>query len=207
MYASAFVLGFHGCDESVGERVLAGEDHIHRSGNKHDWLGHGVYFWENSPQRAMEWAHFIKNRPDLFRNRIAKPFVVGAIIDLGRCLDLTEASALGIVKTAHAAFKAAVELAGSPLPVNQPGGRGDEDLVKRHLDCAVINYVHELRRNQRLPAFDTVRGAFLEGRPLYEGARIMEKTHIQLCVRNRASILGYFRPMTSFRSNSSSPEP
>jgi hypothetical protein len=25
MYASAFVLGFHGCDESVGERILAAE--------------------------------------------------------------------------------------------------------------------------------------------------------------------------------------
>ncbi|MGD1031840.1 MAG: hypothetical protein ABSA05_11955 [Opitutaceae bacterium] len=195
MYASAFVLGFHGCDEAVGERVLAGKDHLHRSANKYDWLGHGVYFWENSPQRAAEWARFIKTRPELFRSRIERPFVVGAIIDLGECLDLTEASSLGMVKTAHAEFKAAFELAGFPLPVNQPGGKGDEDLVKRHLDCAVINYVHDLRRKRRRPRFDTVRGAFFEGKPLYDGAKIMAKTHIQLCVRSRSSILGYFRPM------------
>lgn len=67
--------------------------------------------------------------------------------------------------------------------------------MKRHLDCAVINYAHEVRRKEKMPGFDSVRGAFFEGKPLYEGARIMEKTHIQLCVRNPDSILGYFRPV------------
>jgi hypothetical protein len=64
------------------------------------------------------------------------------------------------------------------------------------LDCAVINYVHALREgDKRLPPFESVRGAFSEGQPLYDGARIMAKTHIQICVRHSASIRGYFRPI------------
>ena len=37
-------------------------------------------------------------------------------------------------------------------------------LLKRHLDCAVINFVHLLREREGLEAFDTLRGVFT-GRP------------------------------------------
>lgn len=195
MYASAFVLGFHGCDESVGERVLAGKDHLVPSANDYDWLGHGIYFWENSPERAKQWAEFLAKHSPKSRNRIAKPFVVGAIIDLGDCLDLTEASSLGLVRSGFYEMKLAMESIGLDLPKNEPGSRGDEDLLKRKLDCTVINYVHAMRDDEdELKPFDSVRGAFSEGQPLYDGAKIMAKTHIQICVRKRSSIRGYFRP-------------
>jgi hypothetical protein len=196
MYASAFVLGFHGCDERVGERVLAGQTHLRSSGNVYDWLGHGIYFWENSPKRALQWAEYVAAHPKRFATRIERPFVLGAIIDLGRCLDLTEAGSLEIVKAGYEDMKRGFDAVGAPLPTNDPAGDTDEDLVKRKLDCAVINFVHELRENEHLDPFDSVRGAFFEGRPLYEGARISAKTHIQLCVRNSAAIHGYFRPLT-----------
>lgn len=196
MYASAFVLGFHGCDESVGERVLAGKDHLVPSTNDYDWLGHGIYFWENSPERAKQWAEFLSKHSPKPRDRIAKPFVIGAIIDLGNCLDLTEASSLGLVRSGFSEMRLAMESIGIDLPKNEPGARGDEDLLKRKLDCTVINYVHAMRDNEDgLKPFDSVRGAFSEGQPLYDGAKIMAKTHIQICVRNRASVRGYFRPL------------
>jgi len=50
----SFVLGFHGCDRRVAERVFAGKSTLKSSENDYDWLGHGVYFWENNPQRAMD---------------------------------------------------------------------------------------------------------------------------------------------------------
>jgi hypothetical protein len=75
--------------------------------------------------------------------------------------------------------------------------RDDIDLVKRHLDCAVVNFVHLLRERERLDPFDTVRGVFTEGGELYPGAKILAKTHVQVCVRNpKKSIKGYFRPLT-----------
>lgn len=200
MYASAFVLGFHGCDESVGERVLAGKDQLRPSENAYDWLGHGIYFWENSPGRAIEWAKFVRDNPSLFKTKIQTPFVVGAVVEFRACLDLTEAESLEIVRAGYEDMKGVFDAVGSDvleMPRNEAGGRGDEDLVKRKLDCAVINWVHAMRAERGLSAFDCVRGAFQEGSALYEGAGIRAKTHIQLCVRSRASIRGYFRPIVS----------
>jgi hypothetical protein len=36
--ASAFVLGYHGCDKAVGEKVLANQEHLRSSDNNYDWL-------------------------------------------------------------------------------------------------------------------------------------------------------------------------
>jgi hypothetical protein len=195
MYVSSFALGFHGCDESVGEKILRGEEHLTVSDNDYDWLGSGIYFWENSPKRALHWANFIKDNPNLFENQIKKPFVVGAIIDLGHCLDLMEAGSLELLKVAFEEFKKNFDLVGTPLPKNEKGGQNDEDLVKRKLDCAVINYLHDLRKEKEMAPFESVRGAFWEGTPVYEGARIMAQTHIQICVRETTNIRGYFRPI------------
>jgi hypothetical protein len=59
----------------------------------------------------------------------------------------------------------------------------------------VINHAHSLReRVQGVPQYQTVRSPFMEGEPLYEGAGFLEKTHIQVAVRDVAMIKGYFRP-------------
>lgn len=197
MFAASFVLGYHGCDKRVGERILRNDDHVAVSRNRYDWLGEGAYFWENSPERALQWAEFLKKHPPQPDRRIRSPFVIGAIIDLGNCLDLTDASSLKIVRGGYEEFQRATVLADAELPVNEPALDDDTDLVKRHLDCAVINFVHLLREREGLDAFDTVRGVFTEGAPLYPGAKILAKTHMQICVRNpQASIKGYFRPLS-----------
>jgi hypothetical protein len=197
MFATSFVLGYHGCDEKTGERILAGE-HVSLSRNAYDWLGTGAYFWENSPERALSWAKFLRKHPPSRSRKIDKPFVVGAIIDLGNCLDLSDAGSLAIIRSGFEQFKKTFESARAQLPVNERAHSRDEDLVKRHLDCAVVNFVHALRERSGLRAFDTVRGIFTEGGDLYPGAKIQAKTHVQVCVRNPAiSVKGYFRPLRS----------
>jgi hypothetical protein len=197
MFATSFVLGYHGCDRKVGEGILRNDEHVAISKNRYDWLGEGAYFWENSPERAREWAEFLRKHPPHPRGRITEPFVIGAVIDLGNCLDLADATSLQIVRAGYDEFHRTNVLAGAELPVNEPAHSDDIDLVKRHLDCAVVNFVHLLREREGLVAFDTVRGVFTEGGELYPGARIMAKTHVQVCVRNpKRSIKAYFRPMT-----------
>ena len=43
---SNLIIGFHGCDQTVVDKVLAGEENLIPSTNDYDWLGNGIYFWE-----------------------------------------------------------------------------------------------------------------------------------------------------------------
>ena len=194
MIPSGVVLAYHGCDREVGEQVLSGTSEIQISTNDYDWLGSGAYFWEGGPQRALEWARILQQRPSSSRGKIHHPFVVGAVILPGLCLDLTEADSLQLLGTAFARYTFLSSLSDTPLPQNLPGSTDDDDLVKRHLDCAVFNFLHEYRTGSDEPAFDTIRCPFFEGKPVFPGSKIAALTHIQWCVRNpHKSVLGYFR--------------
>jgi hypothetical protein len=86
MYASLpnFILGFHGCDQSVADDVINGKTTLVASQNDYDWLGHGIYFWENNPSRALEYAQVLRNNPERNNKSVVKePAVLGVIIDLG----------------------------------------------------------------------------------------------------------------------------
>lgn len=187
------LLGFHGTDESTAEKVLAGKEHLSGSNNDYDWLGNGIYFWEYSPERALEFATSSLTKSKQTKGKIKDPAVVGAVIDPGVCLNLLEASALQQLKTAYDLLKSH---RGDEMPEN----KGGVDMLIRHLDCAVIETVHLLRafpmNDITLPAYDTVRGAFWEGAELYPSAGFKEKNHVQICVRNPDCIKGYFRVLT-----------
>jgi hypothetical protein len=94
-------------------------------------------------------------------------------------------------------FKDPMFAAGLPMPENKGSSEDDHDLLLRYLDCAVINFSHQMRKAEKLKAFDTVRGVFFEGGSIFAGSRIREKTHIQIAVRDPKRILGYFWPKKS----------
>lgn len=188
----SFVLGFHGCDASIAEKVFAGKAHLRASTNAHDWLGSGIYFWESSPQRALQWARAAISQPASSKGRINRPAVVGAIIDLGSCCTLFDSAALEELSTAYELLKWSHEEAQTAMPTNKGAST---DAALRFLDCAVIEYMHTLRDAQDLAPYDTVRAAFSEGGRLYPDARLTARNHIQLAVRNPQCIKGYFRPI------------
>lgn len=194
-YQPSFVLGFHGCDKTVGEAILCGEEpHLKFSEKDYDWLGSGIYFWEGNPTRAMNWA--IQREKE---QKVKTPFVLGAIIDLRRCLDLFDHGGLSEVKDAYDGLKGVFDRAGVALPVNV--GK-TPDKAGRALDCAVMNYLHKYRQERCEPDYDSIRGPFLEGGELYAGAGFSADNHIQLCVRNTDCIKGYFRPILRYADNS-----
>lgn len=42
------MVGFHGCDEAVGHETLnSTAKHLNPGSNRYDWLGTGIYIWEN----------------------------------------------------------------------------------------------------------------------------------------------------------------
>ncbi|MBF0130584.1 MAG: hypothetical protein HQL33_11390, partial [Alphaproteobacteria bacterium] len=164
------------------ERVLSGEAYLEPSSNDYDWLGGGIYFWENDPIRGLEWA----------RERYGEEgaAVVGAALHLGRSLNLMSRHAHEAVAKAYRALKELSFVAELSLPTNGTTG------MKRKLDCAVIQHLHEMRKNHRpepLRPYDTVRGLFIEGDEVFPGSKLRHKTHIQICVRELRVIKGYFR--------------
>lgn len=191
---TAFVLGFHGCERDIGERALAGELNLLQSTRKFDWLGSGSYFWEGDQIRAQEWAD-----QKVARGDYKDPFVIGAVIDLGNCLDLTVRENLELVRSAFISFETVQKTSGLEMPVNKHAPKDPSpDLVMRDLDCAVMNHLHTIVEGPDRPAgvepFDSVRAIFGEGRPLYAGSGFRDKTHSQIAVRNPACIKGVFRP-------------
>lgn len=194
MYDSlpSFVLAFHGCDSAVAEAVFAGRDTLKPSENKYDWLGHGIYFWENSPERALDYARLLAGGRRPSARRVSTPAVIGAVIDLGECLNLLDAKSIAFVKQCHQKFEVTALNAQRQMPTNRVP-TGSNELLLRNLDCAVIEFVHLLRRKESHAPFDSVRAAFVEGEPLYANAGFHERTHIQICVRDSRRIKGYFR--------------
>ena len=187
------VLGFHGCDKEVAENVIKNQYSLLKSNNNYDWLGHGVYFWENNYKRALEFANEMMNLNREGIKKIKNPSVIGAVISLGNCLNLLDSEYLEFVQLSYDLYSEAQSIAGYPLPVNKPIKSG-KDLLLRHLDCAVIEFLHTYNEVMENDPFDSVRGVFFEGDELFPGAGFKEKNHIQVCVRNPNCIKGFFHP-------------
>lgn len=198
---SNLVLGFHGCDLAVMNQLLTDPDVLVRSERPFDWLGHGMYFWENNLERADEWAKDKKKR-----HQIQNPTVIGAVIDLRYCLDFTESWATQLLSKYFEVMDSEYQLMNLQLPQNKDIEHDrHKDKILRNLDCAVIEFIHKkisesnelaLVENEGslIPSFDSVRGLFTEGGPAFPGAGVQLKNHIQICIRNPNCIKGFFKP-------------
>lgn len=189
------ILGFHACEREVGIALVNGETGFSASENSFDWLGHGMYFWENSPHRAEVYGAELRD----LREKLVDPVVIGAVIHLGYCFDLLESHSLQILQKHYSAMKKTYEAAGIPMPINEVAGTGDNDRLLRKLDCAVFQYMHSemlQKSSGNNKTFDSVRGAFWEGKELYSTSGFKEKNHVQVCIRNPNCIKGFFLPMS-----------
>lgn len=181
------ILGFHGCHKAVFDAVIKHGDALKASDNSYDWLGNGIYFWEQNYERAYRWS--------VQRNGHENAAVVGAVIDLGYCLNLTDSKASDKLREGYELLRFRCEQAGRELPKNRPV-KGSSDLLLRDLDCAVIQQIHDYMGATGQRKYDSVRGLFTEGGPTYPGAGFQERTHIQLCICNPNCIKGYFAPLS-----------
>lgn len=176
------VIAYHGCDARVATRLLRGK-RFKASQNDYDWLGEGIYFWEYGPNRAMRFAEDQQRR-----GKVARPAIVGALVQLGRCFDLMDTRFTEELPFAYEMF-----LAVNPK-ATVPKNSGDTpDRLLRRLDCAVLNYyLSELEAAGE--TYDTVRCGFVEGDVVFPGSGIHHQSHVQLAVRNPDCVLGLFRP-------------
>ena len=176
----AIVTGYHGCERDLAERILAGEESLRQSENENNWLGPGIYFWLDDPNRGREWA--VQRQK---KGKINVPYVIGAYIILGTCLWTTSLAGKEEMRLTYFHLKKIFETTHRSLPKNKKH--------ERKLDCAVLAALHQFREDKVMPAYDSVCGVFEDGTPIYKGSRFKDKTHISIAVRNTSCIHAFFR--------------
>jgi hypothetical protein len=191
----SIVLGYHGTDLETGLQILLGKKSMSPSENSWDWLGSGLYFWENDSERAFEYAENVSKNTQFATAKIKTPFVLGAIIDLKFCLNLTNIGSTPVLKEVYQDLSKYYENLDEKPPQNNGGNR--------KLDNQVFRTIHSSRKIQNLQPFDTIRSPFPEGDPVYPTSELRDRTHIQICICNPKCILGFFLPQPIFEQNPS----
>lgn len=190
------MVAYHGCDAVLRDDLVSGRiKHLEHSANRYDWLGPGAYFFEGDAARALSFAQNSHAEPQAMYTKtpIATPAVVGAVLCIRNCLDMTTQAGIQEYVNAHQGLVSA----GLPLPVNSAARASDKDFILRQLDNFVFTHLHTVRdglNDVEFPPFQTVRGAFPQGLPLTENSGFRSDSHVQLAVRDDKCIVGWFLP-------------
>jgi hypothetical protein len=188
------VVGYHGTGLTAALRIVNRVEGFRWSERDYDWLGRGIYFWEYGPKQALNFAKIRQRQYKKKRNktpkderRASEPLaVVACMIRLGFCLDLTEPENVEYIGAIFESYNESMELAAAKLPTNSH--------KYRNLDCAVFEYAYRvIEESEPNSTVDTARGVYVptdRATRVWAGSWISKDTHIQLCVRNPASLLG-----------------
>jgi len=165
------VIGYHGTTLQAAACIL--RDGFMISRNEYDWLGDGVYFFQDAPARSREWAR---------THHGSDAAVICSVIrvEVEDCMDLLDINWASVLNEAYDSFLRQAKLAKAALPVQTSGAH--------RLDRAVINYsVGILAEEGKL--IRAVRSAFSEGAPVFPGSALSDRAHIQIAVRDTSIIV------------------
>jgi hypothetical protein len=172
------IVGYHGTSRTVADRIVR-EQRFVPSKNKHDWLGHGVYFWEYAPKQAWWWAQ---------RRYGVDAAVVASMLRLGNCLDLLDPENSAQLKKFHDELEKDAIASGRSMPKNHN--------TKKYRDCAVLEAYYQRATDAGAAAVQTARGVYVPtpgaaaeaggGFRLWERSWLTFDAHIQICVREDA---------------------
>lgn len=168
------VIGYHGTTETLADQILARTYPLLQR-RAADWLGDGLYFWQDAPHRALWWA---ERRADRARQR---PAVVRAVVDLEGAIDLLDRTPF-VEELLSLAYR--IASGGAPAVLRNVGDN-------HALDCAVVNTAAEYRRDLFGAAHRVVRGVFVNERPrpYFAGSALLKEAHVQFAVRAWSAVL------------------
>lgn len=166
--------GFHGTTLEAAQSILA--TGFRQSDEPWDWLGTGVYFWQDAPLRAYQWSVEWSR----IKGRSGVPVVVQADVNLDGCLDLLDIFWDGPIKKASADFLQLLTTLDKKDLKNKPGGRN-------LMDCAFFNFLAESLQEKGVPV-RSIRAAVTEGQALFPESPIHDRSHIQVAVRDLGMI-------------------
>jgi hypothetical protein len=195
-------IGYHGTTLAAAVRILMRVDtneYWLRSRNEYDWLGDGIYFFQDAPLRALLYAE-----KKASSQAGEEPAIIAARFKLETCLDLLDVGATNYLRKIHEASSEADQ---PPLPsqrrisiLHKPRenivvGRGRSTritLARRHLlDRVIVNRTVMAVQQKFRRKVDAVRCAFVDGRPPYPTSWLYDLAHVQVCVRSvRKCLIG-----------------
>lgn len=158
------VNGFHGTSSNNVKKILS--EGFKPSSNEYDWLGDGVYFFQDALERAWEWARKIHKE---------NAAVIGAEIRLEDCIDLLDIHWTRVLSELYDSFLAQMKRANLELPKQSSGAH--------RLDRLIINYAVGFLAEREI-RIRCVRGAFIEGKPIFPDSAIFDRAHVQIAVRD-----------------------
>ena len=90
------VYGYHGTSRSRAERVIA--DGFQPSTNGYDWLDTGVYFWQDAPNHALNWARkMYRQEPVVINSRLRLEITCLDLLDMA---DIDNPDLIGLIRSA-----------------------------------------------------------------------------------------------------------
>ena len=159
------VHGYHGTSMQAAAAIL--RTGFRPSRRPYDWLGDGVYFWQDAPERAWEWA------TSRWGSEAA---VLGSRLQMEDCLDLLDIHWAAPLAGAYRSLLDHLQRQHLDMPRQTAGAH--------RLDRAVINHVVRISGRP----VRSVRAAFQEGSALYPGSYFFDRTHVQISIRDLALI-------------------
>ena len=159
---------YHGTTEKAAKAILKSGFHV--SQNAYDWLGDGVYFFQDAPMRAREWAERLHG---------GAAVVLEARIRLMNCIDLLDIGWWEFLRESYESFFSDMKKEGLSLP--------HQTIRMRRLDQQVLNYaVETYQKNGGIVR--SIRSVFIEGKPAYPESGLYDRSHVQIAVRDQSMI-------------------
>jgi len=162
--AGQVVLAYHGTQNNLVGGII--ENGFKVSQNQYDWLGDGVYFFQDAPVRAKFWGN------SQYGSQSA---VIGAKINLTGCMDLIDVSWSHFLADIYNELIEKFKTEKVPIPVQSNGAH--------RLDRAVLNYAINSLQDTGV-VVKSIRGVFAEGDAIYPNSALFDKSHVQIAVRD-----------------------
>jgi hypothetical protein len=172
------LVGYHGTNIESARQIL--QTGFTPSRNEYDWLGKGVYFWQDAPYRAWNWAG------EYCQNKGGDPAVIRSLVKIRRdeFMDLLDYSQqpnwANRLSRTHQYLQQQTR---SVLPPNKRA-IGYHALDRLVVDTLIENILQPVNID-----ILAVRACFQEGEEIYPGSAIYNKSHIQVAVRDTSSIV------------------
>ncbi|MCE7030920.1 hypothetical protein [Jiella avicenniae] len=140
------------------------------------WLGHGIYFFFQAPERARLWGI------DSARRRgVSNAVLLKCTIDLSDNINLLEPDYWPLLKNAYNHVPTHLHQIGiEGLFETDPGT--PERIGWNYRDCAAVNALTETIERLGI-AVGSIMAAFIEGLPASESSWLFDQSSLMICVK------------------------